>query len=416
MIFLKTLSKTFKIFSVICLIIAIVIFLGVFIANFSIQDEYKVIKNSELTINSLVPLQVHKCEDVSVDGKLYNKVGSRYEVELKIFGIIPVRKTSIEIVDDMYVTVLGTPFGMKIYTEGVLIIDISDVDAKDGYIKPAQLAGLKIGDFILSIDNQKVFTNEDVAELIEKSNGKEMEFLIKRDNVTKKLKLKPVLSKSTNIYKAGIWVRDSSAGIGTLTFYCSQNNILCGLGHSVNDNDTGKILSVGSGEMVAADIVSYTKAQKGAPGELHGRLHSQKLANFILNCEAGVYGNCVNPITGGEQMPIALKQEIQNGEAYIISTVDGSAPKKYKCSVSIIKSNSATQNILVEITDNNLLSFTGGIIQGMSGSPIIQNGRLIGAVTHVLVDDPTKGYAIFAENMLETAQSVAENNKLKDAS
>ena len=413
---MKSVSRFFKILTLIGLITVIIIFAGVTIADASTEEEYKVAPNTNLKINCSVPINISKFNDISVDNKLYATPGTKYDVQLKIFGIIPVKKASIEVVDDMYVSVLGAPFGMKIYTDGVLIIDISDVDSKDGYIKPAKLAGLNIGDFIVSINGQKVYTNEDVARLIEASNGKEMQLVIKRDNIIKNIVLKPILSKSTGLYKAGIWVRDSSAGIGTLTFYCPSTKVLCGLGHSVNDNDTGKILTISSGEIVGADIVSFTKAQKGTPGELHGRLHAQKMASFSLNCEKGVYGICMSEIKNGELMKVALKQEIQNGEAYVLCTINGGTPQKYKCKVSIIKSNTQTQNLLVEITDSELLSITGGIVQGMSGSPIIQNGKLIGAVTHVLIDEPNKGYGIFAENMLETAQSVAEDNKLKEVS
>lgn len=413
---MKSVSNFFKILTVFLMMFAVIIFAAIFVAAGAVEKEYKVINNSDLQINCAIPLNVTRCDDISVDSKLYNTVGSKYNVQLKIFGIIPVKKASVEVVDNMYVSVLGLPFGMKIYTDGVLIIDISDVDADGGYQKPAELAGLKIGDFILSINGKKVYTNEDVAALIEASNGNEMKFVIKRDNVINNITLKPLLSKSTGTYKAGIWVRDSSAGIGTLTFYSPTNDVLCGLGHSVTDSDTGKVLTISSGEIVGAEIVSYTKAQKGTPGELHGRLLSIKYADFSLNCTAGVYGVCKSTIKSGELMQVALKQEIKNGDAYIISTVDGTTPKKYKCKVSIIKSNTKTQNLLVEITDNELLSVTGGIVQGMSGSPIIQNGKLVGAVTHVLIDEPQKGYGIFAENMLETAQSVADERKLKDAS
>ncbi len=413
---MKSVSNSFKILTIFLSIFTAVLFSALFVADGAVEKEYKVTNDSDLKINCAIPLKVTKCLDISVDSKLYNTVGSKYDVELKIFGVIPVKKASVEVVDDMYVLVLGLPFGMKIYTDGVLIIDISDVDAEYGYQKPAELAGLKIGDFILSINGQKVYTNEDVAALIEASNGKEMKFVIKRDNVIKNITLKPLLSKSTGTYKAGIWVRDSSAGIGTLTFYCPANDVLCGLGHSVTDSDTGKVLTISSGEIVGAEIVSYTKAQKGIPGELHGRILPTKYADFSLNCTAGVYGKCKSAIKSGELMQVALKQEIKNGEAYILSTVDGATPKKYKCKVSIIKSNTKTQNLLIEITDESLLSVTGGIVQGMSGSPIIQDGKLIGAVTHVLIDEPTKGYGIFAENMLEAAQSIAEANKLKEAS
>ncbi len=416
---MNSVAKFFKALSMIFLILAVAVFGTIFFVDKNTETSYKIIGKTDLTISSNIPIQVSPCEDVKANTEIFTKVGSKYDVELKIFGIIPVKRANVEVVDDMYVSVLGSPFGMKIYTDGVLIIDISDVDSKNGYVKPANICGLEIGDFILSIDGQKVYTNEDVAGIIEKSGGKELSLVIKRDNVIKNIILIPVLSKSTKTYKAGIWVRDSSAGIGTLTFYCPTNNVICGLGHSVTDNDTGKMLTVGSGEMVGAEIVSLTKAQSGAPGELHGRLLSNKYANFSLNSNTGVYGVCDKTVSLENMMQIALKQEIKNGDAYILTTVDNNTPKEYKCKISLNKSSGELQNLIVEITDEELLSKTGGIVQGMSGSPIIQNGKLIGAVTHVLIDNPNKGYGIFAETMLETAQSVGNDLSVvpqKDAS
>ncbi len=406
---MNSVAKFFKVLTLFFLLLAVVTFSAVFFVDNSTETSYKIIGENDLTIRSNIPIQVSPCEDVTANTEIYNKVGSRYDVELKIFGIIPVKRANVEVVDDMYVSVLGSPFGMKIYTDGVLIIDISDVDSANGYIQPAKQCGLEIGDFILSIDGQKVYTNEDVAEIIEKSGGRSLSFVIKRDNVVKNIVLNPVMSQSTKTYKAGIWVRDSSAGIGTLTFYCPTNNVVCGLGHSVTDSDTGKMLTVGSGEIVGAEIVSFTKAQIGSPGELHGRLLSIKYANFSLNSNTGVYGVCDKTISSENMMQIALKQEIKNGDAYILTTVDNTTPKEYKCKISLNKSSGELQNLIVEITDEELLSKTGGIVQGMSGSPIIQNGKLIGAVTHVLIDTPNKGYGIFAETMLETAQSVGND-------
>ena len=411
---MKIAAKFFKIASVFLSVISAFIFLAVAIADRTTENNYKVVGNNELSLGGKLPVNITRCNNVSVDGKI-NNVGANYEVELKILGIIPVKKANVEVVDEMYVSVLGVPFGMKIYTDGVLIIDISDVDSANGYVKPAKECGLQIGDFIISIDGRQVYTNEEVARIIENSGGKSLKFVIKRDNIIKNIVLTPILSSSTKAYKAGIWVRDSSAGIGTLTFYCPTTNVLCGLGHPVNDSDTGKMLTVNSGEIVAAEIISFTRGEQGSPGELHGRLLSTRYANFQLNCNSGVYGICEQSVNTGKMMQVALKQEIKNGKAHIISTLDGNGPKQYKCNITINKSSSETQNLLIQITDEQLLSVTGGILQGMSGSPIIQNGKLIGAVTHVLIDDSSKGYGIFAENMLETAQGIAQT-ELKEAS
>ena len=193
---------------------------------------------------------------------------------------------------------------------------------------------------------------------------------------------------------------------------------MCGLGHAVCDDDTGQIISISGGEMVEARIVSSKKGAIGAPGELKGRLGDKVLGKLRLNCECGVYAENTIDFSDCELLELALKQDIKEGDAYIYTTVEGKTPEYYTCKVKFNSDNSGekTQNMVVTVTDKRLIEKTGGIVQGMSGSPLLQNGKLIGAVTHVLVDDPTKGYGIFAENMLETAQGVAESNSFKEAS
>ena len=244
-----------------------------------------------------------------------------------------------------------------------------------------------------------------------------MEFLIVRNGKKITAQLCAVFSNETNNYKIGLWVKDSSAGIGTLTFYSPSTNVVCGLGHGICDEETGAVLSLNSGEIVEAEIIDVEKGSIGSPGQLNGKFGSKTLGNIDLNCNAGVYSSLKGSIDLSNIVELAMKQEIKNGKAQILCTINGTDAKMYDCKVSIKSSSflSKTQNMIVTVTDPELLATTGGIVQGMSGSPIIQNGKLIGAVTHVLVDDPTKGYGIFAENMLETAQSVAEK-PLKEAS
>ncbi len=383
----------------------------------NIADEYKVISGENLKIQTSVPVTVKYCGENLAEVTLNKSVGTKLTAQLKIFGIIPVAKAKIEVVNQDYVVVLGRPFGMKIYTDGVLVVNTSDVDTQNGNYCPATKCGIKIGDSIISINGQKVYTNEDVSGIIEKCGGKPLNFIIKRNGKTMHLKISPQISQSTGVYKAGIWVRDSSAGIGTLTFYSPVNNIICGLGHGICDSDTGQLLPINSGEMAGAEIVSLTKAVAGTPGELTGRITALKHANIALNSENGVYGVLTNPLDTENLTEVAAKQEIENGNAYILTTINGTTPKMYTCSIKLnLNSKKDKHDIIVKITDGQLLCATGGVLQGMSGSPLIQNGKLIGAITHVLVDVPTTGYAIFAENMLETAQSVANENELKEVS
>lgn len=412
---MKRVALFIKALTVLLLVFCIAVFSAIFYLSNNISENYKVPSGETLILPTRLPVTAKYSGDSQAEVKLYHSIGSTYDVQLKLFGLIPINRARVEVVDDMYVAVLGTPFGMKIYTDGVLVVALSDVDTAAGNCSPATKCGIKIGDYIVTLDGKKVYSNEDVGELIEQSAGRPINVVVKREGKVIPLTLCAEKSASTGSYKAGIWVRDSSAGIGTLTFYYPYNNVVCGLGHGICDKDTGSLLTVNSGELVGAEIVSVKKAVAGEPGELTGRITLQKFGAIKLNSERGVYAVANNSFITENLMPIALKQEIVNGEATVITTVDGSAPKEYACTIKVHNKN-GVQNLTVKITDSELLSKTGGIVQGMSGSPIIQNGKLIGAVTHVIVDDPAKGYAIFAENMLETAQGVAEEQKMKEAS
>ncbi len=415
---MKQIALFIKSFTIILLIACIAIFSSIFYLSGKLSDNYKVPSGKTLEISTNIPVKATYLNSSTAQGKILNSIGSNYDVELKIFGLIPVGKASVEIIDDMYVSVLGTPFGMKIYTEGVLIIALSEVDTNIGNISPARVCGLQEGDYIVTLDGKKVYTNEDVSLIIEQSGGRALNVVVNRNGKILPLTLTPEISVSTEKFKAGIWVRDSSAGIGTLTFYYPSNNVVCGLGHGICDKDTGSLLTVNSGQLVGAEIISLKKAVSGEPGELTGRITLTQYGDIAINSNCGVYASATKKYNTENMLPVALKQEIKNGEAKIITTISGSTPKEYSCTVKICD-ESGVQNLIVKITDKDLINSTGGILQGMSGSPIIQNGKLIGAVTHVLIDDATKGYGIFAENMLETAQSVgngASTSHLKEAS
>lgn len=415
---MKFARSLIKIFFFVLVIFCILIFSAVIYLNGNINNNFKIKKGESLNIASPLPVTaVYNGVKLSqVSGT--KQIGEEFSVDIKAFGFIPVSKVSVEVVDELHVAVLGTPFGMKIYTKGVLITEISEVATENGSENPAQKAGLRQGDYIVSVDGVKVYTNEDLVSIVENSGGKRLKLEIMRDETKIYINITPVKSTDTNNYKIGIWVKDSSAGVGTLTFYSPSNNVLCGLGHGICDNDTGNLLKLNSGEVVTAEIISIEKGQVGSPGKLTGRLNYKTLGDINLNCEIGVYSLLKGSLQFEKLTEIALKQEVKDGQAQIICTIDNNQPKAYTCNIKVRNSNyhSKTQNMLLTVTDNALLEATGGIVQGMSGSPVVQNGKLVGAVTHVLVDDPTRGYAIFAENMLETAQSVADQQKLKEAS
>lgn len=418
MIYLKILRIFFKCVFILALLLDTAVFGAVIYLNGSISDNYKIKKGNGLTFNTAIPITAeYEGLKLSQTGKT-EQIGEEFDVKLKAFGIIPFSTVNVEVVDELHVSVLGTPFGMKLYTDGVLVIDITTVETVSGSISPGEDAGVKKGDYILSADGKQVLTNEELSAAVAASGGNRIKLVIKRGGTQKTVYVSPALSKETNSYRIGLWVRDSSAGIGTLTFYSPATGIVCGLGHGVCDEDTGDLLELKNGEIVSAEIVSVEKGSSGSPGQLKGKFTYGTIGKIDCNSEKGVYSVLKGKLGFSRLTETALKQEVRDGDAQILCTVDGREPQLYSCRIKKRSSAylSATQNMTVTVTDPELLKLTGGIVQGMSGSPILQNGKLIGAVTHVLIDDPTTGYAIFAENMLKEAESTAGNAKVRKAS
>jgi len=393
---------------------------GILYYEKTMPDRYTVTEGENLTlVGSLeaAPLSSGGATEVSAVS------GNTYRASLKLFGAFPVKEVMVSVVKEPVVVVAGVPFGIKMYTDGVLVVGFSDVDTAAGPCNPARIAGLKVGDVVLKVGDAAVSTNDQLRALIEASNGAPLDLLVRRDNLTFVVKYRAVLSVTENRYRSGFWVRDSSAGIGILTFFDPKTKAFGGLGHAVCDVDTDEKLPISTGEIVPAEVMDVTKGVVGAAGSLNGAVYDTTIGYLSVNADTGVYGTLTQfPKTAFTTVPVAMKQQVKEGKAQILTTVDGVTPCYYTIEIVKIRYGDAspTKNMIIRITDPALLEKTGGIVQGMSGSPIIQDGKLVGAVTHVLVNDPTKGYAIFAENMLETAQSVGQGlapaDKLKDAS
>lgn len=414
---MRFLKKTIKILFFTLVVFTSALFIAIYILQQNISSNYKIKKGETFSIDSHILPVTAEYDGFKASGSVSKTVGETFQVDLKIFGVIPFSKVNVEVVDESYVAVLGNPFGMKIYTEGVLVIRAEDVVTAEGKINPADIAGIKTGDYILSANGEKITCNEDLSKIVQSCNGADINIELVRSGKHIKTTARPVCDKESGILRLGIWVRDSSAGIGTLTFYSPATGIICGLGHGICDSDTDSLLSIESGQMVSAQIISVNKGKTGSPGELKGKFTYENLADIEANLQNGIYGTLKADFTGLTLTEVALKQDICEGEAQILCTVDGESPRLYSCTVKhrMSVTGSSEHDLVITVTDPDLLAVTGGIVQGMSGSPILQNGKLIGAVTHVLVDDPTAGYGIYAENMLETAQGIVQQ-QLKEAS
>lgn len=311
----------------------------------------------------------------------------------------------------------GFPIGIKLYCDGVVVVDTQNVETSGAVLNPAQKAGILKGDIIKSIDGVKVTTNSEVSKIIEDSNGKELKMQILRNGEIKNVVFSSVYSTVSGGYKAGLWIRDSSAGIGTVTFY-TQDGEFASLGHAVCDVDTGELLPISSGETTDAKITGCYKGKSGAAGELCGILESKSTGKIMVNKSIGIYGIFNEVDTTKTLYPLCRKNEVKMGAAQIVTTVEEGKQEAFNIEIERIDYISGeNKNLVIKVTDENLIGKTGGIIQGMSGSPIIQNGKLVGAVTHVFLNDPTGGYGIFAETMFEVADGLSgEVSEMEKAS
>ncbi len=304
----------------------------------------------------------------------------------------------------------GMPFGVKIYCEGILVVGVGEVSCSGKTVSPAKDAGIMEKDIICAANGVKLTEVSELTEILGKSQGSPVEFTVKRDGKEMNLTVTPVISEEDGKYKTGMLIRDSTAGIGTVTYIDKDSTTFGGLGHGICDADTGELLPLYRGAVVNVVINGVIKGEAGVPGELKGYFSSGKIGKLTGNRECGVYGILTEPPTGAdgiedEPIKIALSDEIKEGDVEILCTVDESGVGRYKAKISDIdRSGKNIKNFVITVTDEELLKKTGGIVQGMSGSPIIQDGKLIGAVTHVMINNPRTGYGIFIENMLSEAE------------
>lgn len=370
---------------------------------YTVPDEIYTVSGEEIGVNSLFKVTYVRQGDNLKRSTGTQKEG-KYEVNVSLLGAIPIKSSSLTVSSRYYVVPSGDIFGLRLFTEGVVIVKIENVDTATGNFSPASAAGLAVGDVIVKVDESKVTSSNELSNLLSQKDKSSFNISFIRDGKELKTTLNTAMSVSEGKNKAGMWIRDSAAGIGTLTFYEPNSKIFAGLGHGVCDIDTGEILPLSDGDIVAAKVCGCYKGTSGKAGELCGSFLNESIGILYSNNSKGVYGLMTKKLKCDGAMPIAFSNEIELGKAQIIASVDENGPKYYDIEITRISpSNGENKNLVIKITDNELIEKTGGIVQGMSGSPIIQNEMLVGAVTHVLVNDPQKGYGIFAQSMLKTA-------------
>jgi len=334
--------------------------------------------------------------------------GGKAKLNLNLFGIVPVKTVNINIVPKKEVIACGNTIGVKMELDGILVIGISDVE-RDGGQKtvPARNTGIKPGVVITAVNGKIIKKIYELIEAIDQSQGKPIKISYLEGNAKKETTITPVLSSEDRKYHIGLWVRDSTAGIGTLTFYDKDTRLFGALGHGITDIDTGTLMKVGYGEILESSVLGVKSGRSGEPGELKGIFSDgTRLGMIELNCETGIYGKLDEAVLdkiGGKLYPVGVRADIKEGKATILSNIDGKKTEEYTIEIQKISNQNlnGTKGMVIKVTDERLLNVTGGIVQGMSGSPIIQNGKIVGAVTHVLVNDPTRGYGIFIEAMLK---------------
>ena len=327
-----------------------------------------------------------------------------YQIPCSLFGMLPLKNVQVETVEDQWVCVSGNPVGLYMETQGVLIVDTGEITNQNGIALEPAANIVQPGDYILEVNGKTVSRKRELIAEIENCQGENVEMVVNRKGEEIPLSLEPVLTQEEN-YKLGIWVRDNTQGIGTMT-YVDEKGRFGALGHGISDTDTGELLDVSGGELYQAQIVSIIRGAQGVPGELSGYIEyedEKKIGTIEKNTDIGIFGQIFSDTQiSGEKVKIGYKQEVKKGKAQILMQLEGKV-EYYDIEITDIYSSQQDTNksFQIQVTDPELLAKTGGIVQGMSGSPILQDGKLIGAVTHVFVQDSSKGYGIFIENMLE---------------
>ena len=407
-------KKIFK--RTILLLTLFIIYIYILVINY-IPDQITIFEGENISLKTFFGITLDSEDEVlsvSADTgeKTINKVGSE-KLSVNFFDKLFIKDIDVSVLPRTTVIPVGNIAGLKLYTSGVLVVGMSEIEGEDSKIyKPYENTGIEEGDTIIKINDNEINTTDELIEKINMSKGEKVEIEYIHDEETKECSITPVKT-SAEEYKLGLWVRDSAAGVGTVSFYEPDTHIFGALGHGITDIDTGDLLNIAKGEFVTAKILDIKKGEDGNPGKIQGTVEEQEtIGEISKNTEFGIYGKIKNisslNIDTSKEMEVALRDEIQLGKATILCSLDNQTVGEYEIEITKInkENNYNNKSMEIKVTDEKLIERTGGIIQGMSGSPIIQNGKFIGAITHVLVNSSTEGYAIFGDLMLKQSKEV----------
>ena len=387
----------------------------------------QVLNNIEIDVHSEdIGKKHYKGNSLADSGLLLNKTSSalsssgEFFINFKLFGMIPLHQMVVNVVAPVNVIPGGHSIGVLLHSQGVIVVGKSAVtDTKGNKYNPAEVAGIKVGDIILRINDNQVKTDVQMRDEIEKAGKSAQKIVmeIKRDGKTFKTTVNPIFCHETQRYRVGLFIRDSAAGVGTLTFCEPTSQKYGALGHVITDIDTLQKIDVADGKIVSASIENIRPGKKGLPGEKIGvfKGDSDLLGNIIQNTQFGINGKLQKPISNplySDPLPAAMSDQVHEGPAKILTVLKNSEIESFDINIEQVTPQSRPdgKSLVVRITDKVLLEKTGGIIQGMSGSPIIQDNRFVGAITHVFVNDPTKGYGVLAEWMLKDAELIPDKD------
>ncbi len=406
--------KLFK--KMILLAFLLIIYMYVLVVSY-IPDKITIFEGENISLKTIFGITVDAKNEVletaaNTGEKTIHKVGSE-SLSVSLFDKLFLKSVDVSVLPRTTVIPVGNIAGVKLYTNGVLVVGMSEIEGEDSKTyKPYENTGIEEGDTIVKINDNLVNSTDDLIEKVNMSNGEKVEIEYIHDEETKECSITPIKT-SKEEYKLGLWVRDSAAGVGTVTFYEPSTQSFGALGHGITDIDTGDLLNIASGEFVTAKVLNIKKGEDGNPGKIQGTVEEQEtIGEITKNTEFGIYGKIQDVsslnIDMSKEMEVAMREEIKTGKATILCSLDNQTVKEYEIEITKIyrDNNYNNKSMEIKVTDDELIEKTGGIIQGMSGSPIIQNGKFIGAVTHVLVNSSTEGYAIFGDLMLKQSKEV----------